>query len=603
MSAIVWNRFIKYMIVVSAGLILLPLRGATGEPVNSTRDWVVPTATDWTSLGKRLEASYQQAKKENKTLSAGALWAPLVSVDRTDGTLFAFPQSGALWVSRDRGQTFEWLNREVPNWGFNETPTSLLVSPDGKKMRIFSSERSGFSLNGGKTWKYMNFKIKFGFEDGHVNWHGDGKTIVARSHTWPHARMWLSRDGGENFTEYSPEITRQINTQNMALMDDDVLLFQAAKLVRTEDYGKTLAEVSLPMYARPDQKSAPGSFIGVSQRFKDKVYWLNTTGVYTSADRGKTWTIVGQPFPHEWIQKRLVRSGPLFGKDANQMLVLCSGHVAETLNGGKSWHVLAELPLQLNHHPWAYSFAYDPLGDVLYCNNREHSGGPYLFGRLALKRWGGVETVPPSDPADIRTEVLPTGNGVTVRWKPSSDASGISWYRVYVNGVLSYYTDRPEIVLSNFAWNQELKLAVQAVDAWQNLSAKVEHIVRLGDKPANAVLLKDLKSTTATYDSAPIEFLTETYTTFDKRTQPVTFLVDGYEPNPVPKYVRKTATYGFGIRVKPAFKQGILEYALDQKFTRLLLDFGMSQSHWDRVQLKILVDGKEAAAPRPFDYD
>lgn len=89
---------------------------------------------------------------------------------------------------------------------------------------------------------------------------------------------------------------------------------------------------------------------------------------------------------------------------------------------------------------------------------------------------------------------------MTVRWKPSSDVSGIAWYRVYLDGELNCYTDRPEIVLSNFAWNQELKLAVQAIDAWQNLSAKVEQTVRLGGKPASAVLLKDLKSTTATFD-------------------------------------------------------------------------------------------------------
>jgi len=130
--------------------------------------------------------------------------------------------------------------------------------------------------------------------------------------------------------------------------------------MRTEDYGKTVAEVSPPTFKEPDGKIVPGAFIGLSRRLNDKVYWLNTTGVYTSADKGKTWTIVGQQFPPEWIQKRVVRSGPLFGKDPNQLLVLCLTHVAESLDGGKSWHVLAELPTQLNDSPWAYSFAYDP---------------------------------------------------------------------------------------------------------------------------------------------------------------------------------------------------------------------------------------------------
>src|SRR4051812_36830658 len=190
------------MTFVGAGLIPATFATAGDEPVTSAREWVAPLATDWISLGSRLEAAFVKAKKEDKKLSAGAVWAPMVGVDRTDGTLFAFPQGGALWVSRDRGQTFEWLNREVPNWGFNESPTSLYVSPEGKKIRIFSSERSGFSLDGGRTWKYLNFDIQFGFEDGHVNWHGDGKMVAARSHTWPQPRMWLSRDGGDNFVEY-----------------------------------------------------------------------------------------------------------------------------------------------------------------------------------------------------------------------------------------------------------------------------------------------------------------------------------------------------------------------------------------------------------------
>ncbi len=604
MFLIVWKRFIEWSVCLGSCLILLPMGLAGGEPALSMRDWIPPTAADWTSLGKRLEDAYQQAKKENPKVGGGVVWAPLVSVDRTDGRLFAFPQGGALWVSKNRGQSFEWLHQEIPSWGFNESPTNLYVSPEGRKMRIFSSSNSGFSLDGGATWKYMNFKLQYGFEDGQINWDGtgDGKMIVARSHTWP-SRMWLSRDAGETFTEYPPEIMKQINTQNMALMDDDVLLFQSDQLMRTEDYGKTLAEVTLPAYAAPDGKTVPGTFIGLSRRLKDTVYWLNGTGVYTSPDKGKTWTIAGRTFPTEWIQKRLVRSGPLFGKDANQMLVLCLNHVGETLDGGKTWHVLAELPVRLNDHPWAYSFAYDPLSDVLYCNNRGHSGGPFLFGRLALKRWGDVEKIPPSAPENIQGELLPAGNGLKLRWKESSDASGIYTYRVYVDGALTYCVEQPEIVLSNFAWNQELKLAVQAVDAWQNMSAKVEHTVHLGERPINAVLLKDLERTTATFDGATMEILTDTYTAVDKTTKPVSFLVDGYEPNPIPRFLRKPVTNGFGVRVRPAFKLGVLEFALGQKYTRLLFDSGMSDSAWDRVQLKILLDGKEVAVTKSADYE
>ena len=81
------------------------------------------------------------------------------------------------------------------------------------------------------------------------------------------------------------------------------------------------------------------------------------------------------------------------------------------------------------------------------------------------------------------------------------------------------------------------------------------------------------------------------------------YLVDGYEPNPIPRNVRKAAAYGLGIRVKPSFKQGALEYALDQNYTRLLLNAGMRDSAWERVRLRIMVDDKEVFVTKPFDYE
>lgn len=83
----------------------------------------------------------------------------------------------------------------------------------------------------------------------------------------------------------------------------------------------------------------------------------------------------------------------------------------------------------------------------------------------------------------------------------------------------------------------------------------------------------------------------------------MTFLVDGFEPNPIARCVRKTATNAFGIRIKPTFKHGVLEYPLDRKYSRLLLDAGLSNSAWDRVQLKVLIDDKVVAAPQPLDYE
>ena len=111
-----WKRFVEFVVCVSR---LACCRW--GWPVASRTpakgDWIPPVASDWTSLGQRLEDAWRQARKENPKVGGGVVWAPLVSVDRTDGRLFAFPQGGALWVSKDRGQSFEWLNRRGPQLG------------------------------------------------------------------------------------------------------------------------------------------------------------------------------------------------------------------------------------------------------------------------------------------------------------------------------------------------------------------------------------------------------------------------------------------------------------------------------------------------------
>ena len=104
-------RFFAWMLVLGASMCLPSSVPAADDLPASTREWVPPTASDWMCLGNRLESAVRQARSESKKVSAGEFWAPLVAVDRTDGTLYAFPQGGPLWVSHDRGQTFEWLNR------------------------------------------------------------------------------------------------------------------------------------------------------------------------------------------------------------------------------------------------------------------------------------------------------------------------------------------------------------------------------------------------------------------------------------------------------------------------------------------------------------
>ncbi len=592
-----WNLSLRHLVSSAACLSLMPLALHGGEQPFSMQGWVPPAPAQWTALAPRLAAAYEQAKKQfpGKRLDGGAIPAPKFSVDRTNGRLYVL--SGMVWVSTDCGQTYEVIDKEALVWGFNESTTAIFAHPDGSKVRVFSSNQSGYTLDSGATWKHLKFNIPYGFEDGQINWDGDGKLIVGRHHCSRPA-MHISRDGGDSFTKFPDEINQQINTLSIAVMDDDVMLFQGPKLVRTEDSCKTFTEVPQPTRLGADGK--PGRFDGMSVRFKNKVYWLHSTGIYTSADKGLTWTVVGKPFPAdaEWMTKRLVRSGPVFGKDEKHMLLLCLDRVVETLDGGETWHVLAQLPITLNDMVWAHGFTYDPISDVLFSSNMQHGCGPYLFGRLALNRWGKVEQVPPSAPTDVQSKVVRAGNCAELSWKPSNDASGIYSYYVYVDGDLQYRTEKPEIVLSNYSWDQQLKVGVQAVDAWGNRSAVVEQAVRMGAKPAAATLLSDLKSSIATIDDAPMELVTNTSTVPDKRGAPLMLHVDGYEPNPETRRVHLPVPYGFGVRLKNTQKLGVLEYDIDQKFTRLLLDVGVRSGAWARIEVKILLDGKQVAVTK-----
>jgi photosystem II stability/assembly factor-like uncharacterized protein len=252
-----------------------------------------------------------------------------------------------------------------------------------------------------------------------VNWDEDARLVLVRSHTWP-SRVWISKDSGDSFTEIT---TPENNDVNLGILDRGVIVAQPGNadpytgkhaLLRSEDFGKTWTPVTLPQYAGAPTTKNFVQFLGVPRRFKGKTYWLANAGIYTTADSGKTWTLLGNHFPDDFVQHwNWVLTGPLFGKDENQMLVMLNDRFIETMDGGNTWHTLAHTPVKNNGgNVYQYSFAYDPIHDILYANHREHSGGPWVFGRLALKRWGKIDSSPPSRPANLAATLTPQGNGV-----------------------------------------------------------------------------------------------------------------------------------------------------------------------------------------------
>ena len=573
-------------------LLILPLQSLAADspkPKDLT-GWVPPKATDWVSIENLLTSSYLNAVKQHPSIKS-KLGRPVnarMAVDRTTGKVFLNAHTKCLWLSEDMGQTYKPIDIGG-NWSWDETPTSLYVCPDdGKKIVCWAFGQNGFSKDGGKTWTHIS--ITTNIEDGHINWHGDWKTIIARQH-YPKKTV-ISHDGGTTFSEFHKS-HKTVSTHHIAMMQNGAMLFQtgrwwgnALKIVRTDDKGKTFTTI-----AQPKHSAQNTGFIGISRQFKGKVYWGNNVGVYTSSDNGLTWTLVGRHFPKEWINGNNLLTGPMFGIDENHMLMLYPDKITETFDGGKSWHILAHTPVRLNSIHWGPCFAYDPVNDILYC--RSKGKGTSVVGRLALKRWGPVEKTPPTDPSAVSKVVLDTGNQVRIDWKDSTDASGIAFYRIYLDGALKYHTvdDRSEIVLHDLTWKKSVKVGIQAVDNFHNKSKIVDMEVTTAPYPKGAVNLRDLTPASAKTNAGEMKIMLGKDTRTAKHV-PVRLQASHlFAPRAQLQCVKVDAVNGFGIHAEKKWKTGTLTYKLNKKYKRLLVDIGKAEGDWYPQQLTVKVDG------------
>jgi hypothetical protein len=371
-----------------AGLVAILLVSATfaWDPAG----WVPPTSSAWVDLMPRFLIAEPTDPK--------FIAPPHIAVDRTTATLYA--TLSYVWKSSDSGQTFSSMNRTAC---FSECPTAINVSPDGHKMSLSSlhicgTASSAYSPDGGLTWKNFTFGPAYGLECCLVNWDEDAKLVFAQSHTWP-SRMWISKDGGGSFTEIDTMQSRC--SFNMAVLEHGVLMTHENSYppMRSADTGRTWQSVSVPSYTNGAGSKVDIQFIYVNYRFKGKNYWLTNGGVYTTADAGQTWTVVGSNFPDSLLQNGggpLV--GPMFGVDENHMVVMLNNSFIETVDGGNTWHTLAGTPISpMGGYPYMFSCAYDPIHDILYAQYSWGEGGygvpAHVFSRLSLGRWKGTTAV------------------------------------------------------------------------------------------------------------------------------------------------------------------------------------------------------------------
>ena len=332
--------------------------------------WQAPDQPAWTNtISNVLASETQSGLKPDKV-------APPVAVDRTTGQVYVYGQGngGVLMASTDAGNTFAKLTQPLKSWGFIYfTPVS--ISPDGGRLAIFAS-RGGLSLDEGKTWSVFSEGPKWGLEQASVCWREDGRMVLAREHSCDNKnKLFLSLDTGRTWND----LGNTYSACNLGLLPTGTIVTQQGSpdergswpVNRSDDRGKTWT--THPVSKDPSAAAAKHGvqFVYSVVTFKDVPYWLSCSGVYITKDDGKTWTVVGNPFPDTLVGKEhFPVQGPMFGKDEHHILVMLGDQFIETVDGGAHWHSLMPTPRKVPSW-YACAFAgYDPIRDILYFSMR-----------------------------------------------------------------------------------------------------------------------------------------------------------------------------------------------------------------------------------------
>jgi photosystem II stability/assembly factor-like uncharacterized protein len=273
-----------------------------------------------------------------------------VAVDRTSGALYLDVCNVGLWRSTDHGNTFNRI-AEGQISGRCEFGYALNCDPAGARMAcLLLDGKCGMTLDGGATWQSFA-RMGRNWDYGAVDWSDpQAKTIFAARHE-SGGEMYVSTDAGASwhFLGKHPEWTA------LGVFDAHTLVAGTTNgILRSIDGGENWTNVSA---LHPVGR--------VAVYFKDATYWLGKEGLLTSRDKGASWQKIGPPMDAGW--------GPLFGKDAQNIIVADFNGFLRSDDGGQSWKRVADLP---SFHaglvpklPGEFvSIAWDPQTGFLYAS-------------------------------------------------------------------------------------------------------------------------------------------------------------------------------------------------------------------------------------------
>jgi hypothetical protein len=307
------------------------------------------------------------------------------------GYLAVNPRNGDLYIeghaclkSTDSGKTFGLLAEGFGNGAY---AFCMDLHADGKKIAVCGwcdvpgSSGSAYSLDGGKSWEpFASFddqtlKERHGIT-GAVLEPGAGKTVLAKGYR--EKQLCYSADLGKTWTK----LAKSKDCLGLGVFGPRELVISYFNgIQRSEDAGATWTEVS-----KLGWSAGPLVHLGSA------AYWLSDKGLIVSTDRGKTWAVQGVAPPAR--VRGGVWSGLLSGRDENHFVFLSKDGPMETLDGGKTWSLVAKFPEDYAKTELGISLGYDAAHDVFYMIAGGHGGlRPVKYARQGVpkERAAGAE--------------------------------------------------------------------------------------------------------------------------------------------------------------------------------------------------------------------
>jgi hypothetical protein len=306
------------------------------------------------------------------------------------GSLAVNPRTGDLYIeghatlkSTDGGKSYALL-ADVFGWS-GAFPLCFDVHADGKKLAAFGwcdlpgSSGSGYSLDGGKTWTpFASFddkskpKERGGITSGALE-PGAGTTVLVRGYNYKVKNLFYSPDLGKTWTPLAK--TRDGVMGWGVFSPRELTICYWNHMERSEDAGATWTE-----------SSKFGFCHGPALHLGKNAYWLSAKGLIVSKDAGKTWVLQGVAPPAPIRGE--VWTGLLTGRDLNHFLFLSKEGPMETIDGGKSWDLVAKMPDEFVKTHLGISLGYDAVHDIFYMIAGGHGGvrpARYVRGRPMAK--------------------------------------------------------------------------------------------------------------------------------------------------------------------------------------------------------------------------